>query len=110
MTAWTVFVMRDKLELELHLEFNKLGTTERDPVPPLAAGDRLHLGFPDVRRSGVVIEASGDAGVIQVEGRRWNIRLASPTERHYRSPRGMKTIEWIVDASVQISETSKPRS
>ena len=45
--------MRDKLELELHLEFHKLGTTERDPVPPLAAGDRLHLGLPDVRRSGV---------------------------------------------------------
>ena len=89
MTAWTVFVMRDKLELELHLEFHKSGTTERDPVPTLAAGDRLHLGFPDVRRSGVVIETSGDAGVIQVEGRRWNIRLASPTERHYRSPRGM---------------------
>ena len=110
MTVWTVFVMRDKLELELHLEFHKLDTTERDPVPPLAAGDRLHLRFPDERRSGVVIEANGDAGVIQVEGCRWNIRLAPPTERYYRSPRGMKTTEWIVDAHVQISTASKPRS
>jgi hypothetical protein len=100
MTMWTVFVMRDELELDLHLEFHKLGTAESDPVPPLTAGDRLHLRFPDERRWGVVIETSGDAGVIQVEGCRWNIRLVPLAERHYRSPRGMKTIEWIVDARV----------
>lgn len=100
MTTWTVFVMRDQLEPGLHIEFYKSGSTERDPVPPLAAGDRLNLRFPDEHRSGVVIETSGDAGVIQVESGRWNIRLATPTERHYHSPRGMKTVEWIVDARV----------
>jgi len=102
--------MRDQLEQGLHVEFHKLGTAERDPVPPLAVGDRLHLRFPDERRSGVVIEATGDDGVVQVDGCRWNIRLATPAERYYRSPSGMKTIEWIVDARVEISATSKARS
>jgi hypothetical protein len=32
MTLWTVFVMRDQLERALHVEFNKLGTAERDPL------------------------------------------------------------------------------
>jgi hypothetical protein len=110
LTTWTVFVMRDQLEPGLHIEFHKSGSTERDSVPPLAAGDRLHLRFPDEHRSGVVIATSGDSGVIQVEGCRWNIRLATPTERLYHSPRGMTTVEWIVDASVDISASSKPRS
>ena len=100
MTTWTVFVMRNRLEQGLHLEFHQVGSNERSWVPSLAAGDSLRLRFPDDRRVGAVVKAENDAATIEVRGSHWSIRLATPTERIYRSPRGMKTVEWIVSDRV----------
>jgi hypothetical protein len=96
MATWTVFVMRNQLEPGLHLEFHQVGSNERSWVPSLAAGDSLRLRFPEDRRVGVVIKAESDGATIEVRGSSWSIRLAAPTETIYRSPRGMKTVEWIV--------------
>jgi hypothetical protein len=100
MTTWTVFVMRNQLEPGLHLEFHQVGSTERSSVPPLNAGDTLRLRFPDDRRVGAVIKAGEDAGVIEVRSLHWSIRLATPTEKLFRSPRGMQTVEWIVGGRI----------
>ena len=96
MTTWTVFVMRNQLEPGLHLEFHQVGSNECSWVPSLVAGDSLRLRFPDDRRVGAVVKAENEAGIIEVRGCHWSIRLATPAERLFRSPRGMRTVEWIV--------------
>ena len=96
MTTWTVFVMRNQLEPGLHLEFHQVGSNERSWVPSLAAGDSLRLRLPGDRRVGAVVKAENDGGIIEVRGCHWSIRLATPAERLFRCPRGMRTVEWIV--------------
>lgn len=90
--------MRKKLEPGVHLEFYERGCTHDSVVPPLAKGDRLHLHFADSKATGMVIQSDENGAVIKVLGVARSIRRAAPPEKQLQSPRGMSTVEWIVDA------------
>jgi hypothetical protein len=97
MRTWQVVVMRQQLEPDVHLEFYETNSTENCSVPPLAVGDRLKVRLASSNNTGSVTTPGDDVSVIEVNGVRWRIRRAMPTERQFRSPRGMTTLEWIVE-------------
>lgn len=99
MTTWTVFVMRHQLEPDCTLNSTKLAALNVARFHHFNAGIPYVYGFL-MAAVGAVIKAGEDASVIEVRSLHWSIRLATPTERLFRSPRGMQTVEWIIGGRI----------
>jgi hypothetical protein len=99
MTTWTVYARDVQLQPDVQLDFEWIGTGRL----ALLRGDDLMLVFANqVRAGGTVIDPDPQAGVIEVTGVHWAVRIARPAEilvRQATSP-GAAYISWVVVARV----------
>jgi hypothetical protein len=95
-TKWTVYARDVQLQPDVQLDFEWLGPGAR---PQVAARDVLDLTFAsNDRAGGTVLDPDPQAGLIDVAGVRWAVRIARPAEilmPHPTSP-GAAYSSWIV--------------
>lgn len=101
MTAWTVEIGPPRLSPGTTLDFYLPGTDENVSLPPLARGDTFVLKVPgNDDLNGVVFDVDDDKGVIEIDGTNWSFHRAREGEGWVTSPRGMKTVQWILGARI----------
>lgn len=97
MTRWVVYAHADRLFRGLEIDFVESLQTENGITTNLAVGDELTIDWPGGGgASGLVVEATKDTAVIEVDSSRYSIR--KPTANEVINPilSEMHLIPWIV--------------
>ena len=96
MTRWTVYARDVLLQPDVQFDFEWFGACQR---PALAACDALCFIYENnARADGSVVDPDAQAGLIEVAGVRWRVRIAWPTRMLMPHPTfpGASYISWIV--------------
>ena len=98
MTRWSVYVQGNQIRAGVQLDLTETMQAEGHSVPPLVAGDKLALEYPNNdRKAGQVIEAAGHEATVEASGQRWRIRRATDADSVIPPARStMRTVSWIV--------------